>query len=69
MTYMAMAAHTEKCQAEVTAGRLVPGSGTSDSDKHITMITLPSRNNGLETQSSVLLTVPISQTLSKEETL
>lgn len=66
MTYMAMAAHTEKCQAEVTAGRLVQtGSGTLDSDKHITMITLPSTSNEFETQSmevsaSVLLTVPIT---------
>lgn len=60
MTYMSMAAHTEKFHAKVSAG-------TSDRDKNITVVTIPSSKDeekvhSIECTASILLTLPIIKT-------
>lgn len=62
MTYMSMAAHTEKCHAKVSAGRILVDA--SDRDKNITVVTIPSSKDeeevhSIECTASILLTLPI----------
>lgn len=61
-----MAAHTEKCQAELTSGQLlqtIPDTSVEGSDKRITVITLPNTGHdiqSIEIPASIVVTVPIT---------